>query len=110
MDDKSKIDYHLIFKQIEKVLEADGQFLECNQCGRSFIKISFVDKSEPDFIFYGNEEVFKCEDHLLYDLLVNPLTTEPIRISLTKNKKLGRKLQVEVRNIDAAIFLPDRLN
>ncbi len=104
---KEKIHYAEVFKAVERAVDADAVQLMCSQCGKGFYKILWVGIDEPECII---EEGFtyKCEDHLLYDLFVNPESTETIVIR-TK-EKIGRKIRVVVHKVDAQLFIPNRYN
>lgn len=107
---KSKIDYSEVFEAVEKAVEANATQLLCSECGQGFFKITMVGMDEDDFII---EEglTYKCDDHVLYDLLVNPEITQPIILSSSVPKKIRKlKTRIEIRKIDAQLFIPNRYN
>lgn len=100
---RNKIHYSEVFKAVEKAVETDTVQLQCGECGLGFYKIVWVGLDEPDYI-EEEGQTYKCSDHLLYDLLVNPEVTQSIMITQV------RKVQVHVKRIDAQLFIPNRYN
>jgi len=95
-----------IIKLVEKAYRfTDGNKLICSNCGRAFYKINFVEKDQSDIILIEDNVKVICDDHLIWDLLIDPEVFEQIyickRISIT---------QIEVRKKDAKLFLPNRIN
>jgi len=112
---KEKIHYSVVFRAVEHAVEIEQDMLFCSECKKGFYKISLVDSDQPDFILtdkYVNDynKPYCCNDHILYDLLIDPEVSEPILISITNKPKLGRKIQVHVNKVDARLFLPERMN
>ena len=112
---KEKVSYQVIFKAVEHALEMNEDMLFCSECKKGFFKVLMVDENQPDFLlvdkFIGDDgELYKCKDHLLYDLLIDPEVSEQIVINKTINKNSGRKIQVYLNKTDARLFLPDRMN
>ena len=115
MKDEEKIPYSVVFRAVEYAVEIDQDMLFCSECKKGFYKISLVDSDQPDFVLadkYVNDfdKLYCCNDHILYDLLIDPEVSEPILIGITHNHKLGRKIQVHVNKVDARLFLPERMN
>lgn len=115
MKNENKIPYEVVFRAVEHAVEIEQEMLFCSKCKKGFYKIIMVDTDQPDFILldkYTNEngKPYTCEDHILYDLLIDPEISEPIVISKTVKEKLGRKIQVHLTKTDARLFLPERQN
>jgi hypothetical protein len=95
-----------IFEAVEKAVQMHAMPLVCLDCGKRFYKINMVDEDEPDYIAVDPD--VHCNDHVLYDLLVNQFKSEKILAQnvVTKNNKP----QIQAKWIDAKIFLPNRTN
>lgn len=107
---KEKIHYSEVFKAVEKAVEAGAAQLVCSECGKGFYKITTVGIDEPDYIIEEGH-TYKCSDHVVYDLLFNPEITQPIILSSSVPKKIRKlKTRIEIRKIDAQLFIPNRYN
>jgi hypothetical protein len=105
---KEKIEYTVVFSAVEKAVDMNSPMLQCSECGKGFYKITMVDMDQPDFILI-DDQYFRCDDHVLYDLIIDPEVTTTILIGQTKYKGTS-KTQVHIRKVDAQIFIPNRNN
>lgn len=107
---KEKMHYSEVFEAVEKAVESNATQLLCSECGKGFYKITFVGIDEADYII---EEglIYKCSDHIVYDLLVNPEITQSIVIGTKVPDKIRKlKTRVEIKMVDAQLFIPNRYN
>lgn len=105
---KNKITYLELFRVVEKAVQMAAPMLLCSECGKGFYKVNVVELDEPDFICLEDKD-FKCDDHILYDLMFDPETTTPIMVGRTLFKGT-KKVQVQIHKVNAQIFIPNRNN
>jgi len=115
MKEEKKIPYHVVFEAVEKAFEMQQDMLLCSECKKGFYKLAIVDIDEPDYILNDSNIVdengnpYRCKDHVMYDLLVDPEVGKELMMPII-SKKIGRKTQIRAGKIDAKLFLPNRTN